>query len=79
MGFAALSWAHFWSYPVSASPEAAKVRARLAANKRWHPESPTIQIDQLEYRTLKLADHIREVVDTLTEDQRRRLADLLRP
>lgn len=67
---------------MSVSPEAAKVRARLAATKRWNPDSPTIEDDQREYKTLTLAEHIARVVDSfppLTEEQRARLAVLLRP
>ncbi|MFD4551404.1 hypothetical protein [Streptomyces sp. NPDC058466] len=64
------------------SPEAKKIQSRIAINTRWHPDSPQIIEDQREYKALTLEDHIKRVVDSfppLTEEQRARLAVLLRP
>lgn len=67
----------------SISPERAKMRARIAATKRHHPDRPDLIAN--DQRTLKMAraeDFIRGLVESfppLTDDQRSRLATLLQP
>jgi hypothetical protein len=63
------------------SPEAARVRARIAGKKRQNPRADVTE-DQRELKTVSLEEHIRRVVDglpPLSEEQRTRLALLLSP
>jgi hypothetical protein len=63
------------------SPEAKKLRARLAANRRWNPGLDTTQ-DQRELKVLIAEGYLRDLIaagPSLTDDQRERLAALLRP
>jgi hypothetical protein len=63
---------------VSLSPAERRERARVAALTRHHPEDPE---PRREFKASAMARYIREMVDTfppLTEEQRNKLAVLLR-
>ena len=63
------------------SPKQRSQRARIAALKRHRGNEPHVEQLQQDYRVGRLADHIRELVDTappLSEGQRARLSILLR-
>ncbi|MFI0861773.1 hypothetical protein ACH4RA_16140 [Streptomyces smyrnaeus] len=63
------------------APEITQARAKIAATKRWHPDRDTGDLRR-DLRAAALEQYIRRVVDTappLTEEQRSRLAVLLRP
>ena len=61
------------------SPAQSKLRARIAATKRHHPDADTSELTA-ELRTATAAEYIRRLVDAappLSEEQRARLAALL--
>lgn len=63
------------------SPEQARHRATLAAIARHHPDADLTEL-RTELRTATAAEYIRKLVDEappLSEEQRARLAALLRP
>ena len=64
------------------SPESRRARSVLARRTGvLGPDDPATAEARRDYAAERLADHVREVVDSappLTEDQRRRLAELLR-
>jgi hypothetical protein len=66
---------------VPITPEGRRVRARVAALRRHHPDRPEVAADlQRSLKEAALARHIRELVDTfppLTAEQRVRLGVLL--
>jgi hypothetical protein len=68
---------------LSPSPEAAKLRARIAGiTSKRGPDDPEIPVIKSELETVVLAEHIERVLSTappLTNEQRTRLADLLKP
>lgn len=58
-----------------------RIRARLAARARYEPDRDRLEL-QRELKASRLAEHIARVVDSapeLTQDQRDRLALVLRP
>jgi hypothetical protein len=67
----------------SPSPETAKCRARVAGlTGRRADDDPELLHAQSELEASKLADHIKKVLSTappLSEEQRTRLAGLLKP
>lgn len=60
------------------SPEARRIRARIASKTLWSPGDPAIEDDRRDFEVLKLREHIERVVTIATPEQRERLALLLR-
>jgi hypothetical protein len=63
------------------SPKQSTLRARLAATTRHHPDADASKL-RTELRTETAAEYIRRLVDEappLSDDQRNRLASILRP
>lgn len=57
-------------------------RAKIAARTRHSPTDPNIDDDRRALKASRLEDHVRQIVDSfppLTEEQRNRIAALLRP
>jgi hypothetical protein len=64
------------------TPDIASARGRVASLGRFAPGTPDYDDARRELRTRTLAKHIKKVVDAappLTQEQRDRLAELLRP
>lgn len=63
------------------SPEASSLRARIGGRKRQNPNADVTD-DQRELKTIRLEEHIHDVLSTApmpTPDQIARLRALLRP
>jgi hypothetical protein len=63
------------------TPDERSTRARLAANRRHHPDDPETERLAADFKADRLAAYIRRVVDEaplLSPEQRSRLAVLLR-
>jgi len=63
------------------NPENRRIRARVAALQRHHPNAPETAELRKQFKAQRLADHIQRVVDSapqLSPEQRDRLALLLR-
>jgi hypothetical protein len=62
-------------------PTRARARARIAAGQRWRPDDPALFEQRRTFRAASAEQYIRDLVNghpALTDDQRDRLARLLR-
>jgi hypothetical protein len=65
-----------------ASKAVRRQRARVAVTARFKPDSPELDAARRDLRAVQLREHIQKVVSTwppLSDSQRVRLAELLRP
>ena len=58
--------------------ELRRTRARLAARTRYATNAADLEADRRAFRAARLEEHVRDAVSRgLTDDQRRRVADVL--
>lgn len=66
--------------PMSAADNIPKLKSRVGAAQRWHPDDPQTHALHVEYRAVSAEEQIRRLVDAappLTPEVRARLAVLL--
>jgi hypothetical protein len=64
------------------SKPVARQRARVAVTARFKPDSPELDAARRDLKAVQLREHIQQVISTwppLSDEQRVRLAELLRP
>ena len=63
------------------TPEQNRERARIAAMRRYHPDSPETDELAADFKARRLEEHVQRVVDSappLSAEQRERIASVLR-